>query len=1012
MKKHLKILIFLTSCFIFQVPVHSQYFGKNKVNYEVFDFKIYETPHFKIYHYIEDEEEVENFARLCERWYERHQEIFFDTLVSKKPVILYNDHPDFQQTTAVQSIIGVGTGGVTEGYRQRLIMPYSASNSETNHVLGHEMVHVYQYNVFKKQDSLGLRSIGNVPIWMIEGLAEYLSVGRSDVKTAMWMRDAVQQDDIPTFRQMSREPNEYFPYRYGHAFWVYLTGLYGDGIIRPLLFGTGKSGYEKALDSLTSFSADSLSQLWAIKLKETHSPYLEGKKESIGEKLFDVSNAGEMNIAPSISPDGEDLIFISDKNVLSIDYFLADINEKTITKQITNVVRGAHIDAYSFLESAGTWSPDGKHFAITTFIQGRNKLLIVNLEQEKIVNTIEPGKLESFNNPRWSPDGKKILLSGLKSGNSDIYLYHLETEQLEQLTDDEYSDLLPSWSPDGSKVVFVSDRSRETDFQQLKYGNFKMTIYDLEAGNLQNINILEGADIFNPMYSPDGSEIYFVSNANGYRNLYRYNPESQETRKLTDFQTGVSGITDMSPCFDISHASEELVYILYRNDDYTLYKQNLSELDGPLFTSMDVDLQAAEIVASEEDKRRVIIDEVLEEYPEADTSRFKYRPYDKAFSLETIGNTGIGVGASRYGTGMAGGISLLFSDVLRRHLLMTALQVQGRIYDIAGQVYYLNQKTRFNWGASFSHVPYRSSRAFLKRDTTEEMVITNLVLMQQRTFEDELSLMGQYPLSKKLRIEGGITASRYSFRIDSINNYYSGNLRLGRESQQVDAPDPFYLYRSYLAYVGDNSTFGLTSPMRGYRYRFQGERVFGEFGYWGVLTDYRKYFFFSPSALGFRLMHYGRYGRSADELYPMFLGNQYYVRGYSYGSMSRTRCNAPNCLSVNNLVGSKIFVGNVEFRYPLSGPKRLALIKSRLFFSDLVLFADGGLVWSDFEDIEFNWEPRQEDEVHIPIYSAGIAVRINLFGAIILEPYYAFPFQRPEAKSSGTFGLHLSAGGF
>ncbi|MDI3521110.1 MAG: hypothetical protein PWR04_1098, partial [Anaerophaga sp.] len=33
-------------------------------------------------------------------------------------------------------------------------------------------------------------------------------------------------------------------------------------------------------------------------------------------------------------------------------------------------------------------------------------------------------------------------------------------------------------------------------------------------------------------------------------------------------------------------------------------------------------------------------------------------------------------------------------------------------------------------------------------------------------------------------------------------------------------------------------------------------------------------------------------------------------------------------------------------------------------------------------------------------------------GAIILEPYYAFPFQRPETKTSGTFGLHLSAGGF
>jgi hypothetical protein len=104
-------------------------------------------------------------------------------------------------------------------------------------------------------------------------------------------------------------------------------------------------------------------------------------------------------------------------------------------------------------------------------------------------------------------------------------------------------------------------------------------------------------------------------------------------------------------------------------------------------------------------------------------------------------------------------------------------------------------------------------------------------------------------------------------------------------------------------------------------------------------------------------------------------------------------------------------VGNIEYRLPLSGSKRLAIINSRMFFSELVLFADGGLAWSDFDSINFSWEPTQQDK-HIPVFSAGAAIRLNLFGAIILEPYYAFPFQRMETKSSGTFGLHLSAGGF
>ena len=1012
MKKIIRsISIFLLLSFI-SYPAFSQYFGKNKVNYEVFDFQIYETSHFEIYHYNENEAEIKDFGQLCERWYDRHQAIFLDTLEIKNPIVLYNNHADFQQTTVIQSLISVGTGGVTEGYRNRVVMPYSFSKNETNHVLGHEMVHVFQYNTFKKTDSIGLRSMGNIPLWMIEGLSEYLSIGSSDVKTAVWMRDAVDRNDVPTFRDMTRRPDKYFPYRYGHVFWDYFTDLYGDGVIRNLLLSSAKRGYKEAIENLTGLSTDTLSILWSDAVKNTHSPYLEGKAASTGEKLFDANNAGKLNIAPSLSPDGKKLIFISDKNVITTDFFLADVQDKEITDRITRVVRGSNIDAYSFLESAGTWSPDGSRFAVTTFSDGRNKLLIIDLEDQKVIRTIETGTLQSFNNPEWSPEGDMILLAGLRKGVSDLYVYHLESGELEQLTDDRYSDMQPNWSPDGTKVIFTTDRGRSTDLQKIKYGNLRMAVYDMAAKEISTIDILEGTDIVNPEYSPDGRDIYFVSNADGYRNLYRYNLENEEIRKVTNLKTGITGVTHLSPCFDISQDTEEMVYILYANSGYEIYKQELSELDGPVFTDRDINLEAAELVRTERRVgQREIVDNNLQNYPTYTPQKFDFTSYDPAFGLEYIGSPGIGVGASQYGTGMAGGVSFLFSDILRRNLLMTSLQVQGRLTDIAGQLYYLNQRSRFNWGASFTHVPYRSSSAMIKSDTLEGTPVQNLVLIEQRVFQDRLGLMGQYPISKKLRFEGGIDASMYSFRVDSINNYYYGNARLGRDRYQLDAPESYFIYSGYLAYAGDNANFGLTSPMRGHRYRFQVDKTFGEIDYWGFLADYRKYFFLPPTSLGFRIMHYGRYGKSSDKLSPIFLGNEYYIRGYSFGSISRNQTNAENSLSVNNLVGSKMVVGNLEFRVPLSGPKRLALIGSRLFFSDFVLFADGGLAWSDSGNIEFNWEPTQGDE-HIPVFSAGAAIRLNLFGAIILEPYYAIPFQRAATKRSGVFGLHLSAGGF
>jgi Tol biopolymer transport system component len=197
-----------------------------------------------------------------------------------------------------------------------------------------------------------------------------------------------------------------------------------------------------------------------------------------------------MNIAPSLSPDGENVIFISDKNVISIDFYLADIENKKITKQLTKVIKDPHIDAYSFLESAGTWSPDGKQFAVTSFSKGQNTLIITDLETEKIASTINTDSLQAFNNPAWSPDGKKILLSGLKKGNSDLFLYHLDSKKVEQLTHDRYSDLQPAWSPDGSKIIFVSDRDDETNLNIGEYGNYRLTEYNINTGEINAIDIL------------------------------------------------------------------------------------------------------------------------------------------------------------------------------------------------------------------------------------------------------------------------------------------------------------------------------------------------------------------------------------------------------------------------------------------------------------------------------------------------------------------------------------------
>jgi Tol biopolymer transport system component len=989
----------------------AQQFGRNKVIYDDFDFRILETPHFRIHHYLEDEEEILEFAQLTERWYERHLPIFLDTIRTRIPIILYNNHADFQQTTVIQQLIGIGTGGVTEGMRKRVVMPLSPSRRQTDHVLGHELTHVHHFRLFLGNGGPGMggRAMQNTPLWMVEGQSEYLSIGRQDPHTAMWMRDAVKHDNIPTVRDMTINMQEYFPYRWGHAFWAFFTGHYGDAQVLPLFVTTAQWGLERAIDSITGYSSDELSAFWADDLRSTFRPLMEGKQESVGEPLFDASNAGRMNIAPSISPDGENLVFISDLDVIAIGFFLGNVREKEVTRQITGILRDAHIDEYNYMESAGTWSPDGRRYAISVFSRGRNRLAIADLGRRRTRTFDVPGVV-SFNNPSWSPDGENIVISGMVEGKSNLYLFNLATRETRQLTDDRYAALQPSWSPDGSKITFITDREGNTDFDIIRFGNYRVAEYDVNEGKINIIDILPGADIVNPKYSPDGRYIFFVSNADGFRNIYRYEPDAGEILRVTDLQVGVSGITELSPCFDIASETGDLVYILYNNTGYELYIENIDRLGSTVFTADDVDLSAA--VLPPADPPVSIVDVNLERFPLTDTARFRTVEYEPEFGLEFIGSAGIGMGVSQFGVGAAGGVSFMFSDLLRENLLMTALQVQGRLIDVSGQVAYLNQGSRLNWGGVFSHIPFRSAGAFVTEDQVNGTDAMNLVVIEQRVFEQELGTFAQYPLSRFLRFEGGVSASMYSFRVDSINNYYVGNRLMAREEFRGQEPESFFMFRTHLAYVGDQSRFGLTSPMDGYRYRFQVDRSFGEYSFWGLRGDYRQYFFMNPLSLGIRLMHFGRYGPDANQLQPIFLGNPYLVRGYNFRSITRTGQTSEHFISINNMLGSKIAVANAELRLPFTGPRELALIRSRMFFSDLVLFADSGLAWNEFEDINFTWRPNRDNGERIPIVSTGLALRMNLFGAIIVEPYFTIPFQRRADTTTGTLGFHFSFGGF
>lgn len=1036
-KKYLFVIICFIGLLFLSQLANAQYFGQNKVRYKKLNFKVYKTPHFEIYYYLKNDSMIKRFAQESELWYTLHQQVFRDTFRKANPIILYANHPEFQQTTAIDGEIDVGTGGITEGLKNRIVMPVMENNQMTRHVIGHELVHAFQYHLLLGHEENNFENINNLPLWMIEGMAEYLSLGKRDSYTAMWMRDAYLNHDIPTVKDLT-ESNKYFPYRYGEAFWSFIGSTYGDTIITPFFKNTARYGLAYGVRRTFGYDDKTLSRLWKTSIENTYKPFLKDTvQKPVGQLVINDKNSGKMNVAPAVSPDGKYLAFLSEKNLFTIDLFLADAKTGVVIKKLTSKVSNSHIDEFNFIESAGAWSPDGKKFAFSVFNKGRNRMLVVAVPSGRILQDISMEKAEQFSNLSWSPNGDEVVFQGLSEGQIDLYLYNFNTKKVTQLTNDKYSDYQPSFSRDGRKIIFSSDR---TTYDRVTSQDitFNLAEYDLATGKTSDINVFNGANNLNPQYSSDGTQIYFLSNRDGFRNMYRYTPATGKIEQMTDLFTGISGITEFSPALSVS-ANNDIVYSYYRSQKYSLYNAKASEFTPTIVGGNDINFDAAMLPPA----RAVGVDLINSNlknylaYPKTPTDSIKTIPYKPQFKLDYLASSGIGASVSSYGTGLSSGVQGVFSDILGRNQIYAGLAINGEVYDFGGQVIYINQQGRWNFGGGISHIPYQFATYNLVA-TNHTFGNTTIPVIEERydiirVFQDQLSLFTSYPISKTTRVEVGTGASQFSYRVDRYSTYYDNNGNyLDYEKHHISNDDynndplnggnylkSFSVYQLSTSLVGDNSFFGVASPLNGFRYRIEAEYNFGTYKFFAPTVDFRKYLRVAPVTFAARAYGYGRFGNS-NGLYPLYIGYPFLIRGYEAQTFYNGNGKPSNGFTIDQLSGTRNAIANFEVRLPFTGPEKLSVVKSKFFFSELNFFFDAGLAWNSGNQIKFQVAPDKigtdtfgnsvyNPNQRVPALSTGISLRVNVFGYFVLEPYLALPINRNDINKP-VFGFGFTPG--
>jgi Tol biopolymer transport system component len=932
-------------------------------------------------------------------------------------VILYANHPDFQQTNVIGGTISEGTGGVTESGRTRIVLPLTGIYADNDHVLGHELVHAFQYDIAGKSPN-GLQSIGQLPLWVIEGMAEYLSLGREDAHTAMWLRDAAFRDDLPTITQLTRDPR-YFPYRYGEAMWAYIGGRWGDRIIPTLYRQALREGLDGALRSVLGYSSDSLSKEWHAAIRAAYLPGLEGRTPPnvAGDRVIAQKDEGAMNLSPTLSPDGRFVAFFSRRGLFSVDLYLADARTGEILRELASPVNSPHFDAISFISSSGAWSPDSKKFAFIVFADGDNEIDILDVESRRVERRIRAPGVEAVSHVSWSPDGRRLAFSGIQGGVSDLYLLDLATDDLRRLTNDRFADIHPTWSPDGRMLAFSSDRGTGSSLETLSFSPLKLALIDVESAAVRELQVFRGAKHINPQFAPGGRELFFISDPDGYSDIYRVELETGAAFRVTRLATGVSGITYLSPALTVAQQTGRVMFSVFERAGTNIYALEPDRARGePADPQMVVSRMAT---LPPLDPVDVFVTAYLRD-PAAGlppNGDFPVTPYRSRLALDYLGQPTIGVAASSYGTALGGSIAAYFGEMLGDRTVGLGLQGYGELADFGGQAFYLNTQRRWNWAVSAGHFPYLTGFADA-RDTArtidgETFVTTIIEQLRRRTFQDNLSGMVQYPFSTTRRVEFSLAGTLIYYRQEIHRIEVFGNQIVDESRRDTDAPDGISYGEASAAFVGDNSYMGFTSPIQGGRYRFEVAPAFGGISFYSLLGDTRRYVFLRPVTFAVRGMTYGRYGGGSEDerLSPIWLGQPAFIRGYDPNNFGIDECVVETtqdnpCPEYTRLVGSRMAIANFELRIPLFGTEELGLINLPFLPTEISPFFDVGVAWRRNESPEFRFEREGGDRV--PVMSTGVSARVNLFGYAVGEVFYVYPLHRKEKGAH--FGFQLQPG--